>query len=322
MFFRYARVFLIFLTAGILSAVIVQNNAFIKAASSDSSLPSGVSDQTYQVTVDLINVLCSVFDKSTNSFVTTLTRDDFRVFEDNREQVIVNFLRETDLPLTIGVLIDSSASMSPKLEFVQETANSFFHTVLRKQDRAMLIGFHTSTTLLQDFTSDPNKLVRQVGKLRATGGKALYDTIYRAADEKMIRETGRKAFIIISDGNDDASSVDIDMAIEMALRAEASIFSISTTRGGFFGVGEGTQRGEGNLKRLSEETGGKVFYPFKVEELADSFHQINQELRSQYNIGYISTNTARDGSYRKIEIRAQGRRMDLNHRQGYYAPSN
>ncbi|HSW40256.1 MAG TPA: VWA domain-containing protein [Acidobacteriota bacterium] len=319
---RYLRIFLILLGSWTLAAAIVQKHTSIEASSPGSQLPSGISNQTYQITVDLINVLCSVFDRNTNSFITTLTRDDFRVFEDGREQEIVNFIRETDLPLTIAVLVDVSAGMAPKLKFVQETANSFFHSVLRRQDRAMLVAFDTSTTLLQDFTSDPNKLVRQVGNLRSAGERALYDAIYRVCDEKMIRETGRKAFVIISDGNDNSSTASLDQAIEMALRAESIIFSISTTRGGFFGVGEQSRQGESILRRLAEETGGKIFYPFKVEDLADSFHQISQELRSQYNIGYISTNTAHDGSYREIDIRVQGRNLEVNHRKGYYAPSN
>ncbi len=282
--------------------------------------PSRLSDQTYRVSVDLVNIFCSVWDKNTSAFVTNLTRDDFVVYEDNQKQEIKNFNRETNLPLTLALLVDTSQSVAPKLKFEQDAATAFFQSVLRDRDRAMLVEFDSGVSLVQDFTSDPNKMAKQIRSLRAAGGTALYDAIYLSCDEKLIRETGRKAMVILSDGEDQSSKMTLDQALEMALKAEATIFSISVNRGGFFGVGD-TKNGDRVLKQLAEETGGRSFFPFKVEELDDAFRQINQELRSQYNIGYLSSNTRRDGTYRKVEIKIAERGLKLSYRKGYYAPA-
>jgi len=325
MLFRYWRSLPALLAAGILLAAapgrMLPGQQPKKAQTPDAQLPPRVSDQTYRVSVDLVNVLCSVFDKNTNAFVTNLTRDDFVVYEDNRKQEIKNFARETDLPLTIAMLIDTSQSVAPKLKFEQEAAIGFFQSILREKDRAMLVGFDSDVSLLQDFTNDPNKMANQIRKLKAAGGTSLYDAIYRTCDEKLIRETGRKAIIVLSDGEDESSHANLQEATEMAIRAEALIFAISTSKGGFFGVGGGTE-GDTVLKEISRETGGRIFFPFKLDELDDAFRQINQELRSQYNIGYLSTNPARDGSYRKVEIKVPEGGLRLNYRKGYYAPTS
>ena len=272
------------------------------ADGSGSDLPQNLSSQTYRVSVDLVNVICSVFDTDTNAFVTSLTREDFEIYEDGERQVIENFARETDLPLTIAMLVDTSQSVKPNLEFEKETATSFFHTVLGDKD-------------------DPNKLAGKIDGLKAGGlGTKLFDAIYLSCHQKMIRETGRKAIIILSDGEDQNSIHNEDQAIEMALRAEAIIFGVNVTTGSLFGVGDNSQ-GEATLKRLVQETGGRLFSPYK-EELYETFQKINQELRSQYSIGYTSTNAARDGRYRKIEIKVREGRFKLNYRKGYYAPES
>jgi Ca-activated chloride channel family protein len=278
-------------------------------------------DQTYRVSVDLVNIFCSVWDKNTNAFVTNLGRDDFSIYEDNKKQEIKNFSREMNLPLTIALLIDTSQSVAPKLKFEQDAATTFFQSVLKEKDRAMLVEFDSGVTLVQDFTNDANKMAKQIRSLRAAGGTAMYDAVYLACDEKLIREMGRKAMVILSDGEDQSSKATLEQATEMALKAEATIFSISVNRGGFFGVGN-TKNGDRIMKQLAEETGGRAFFPFKVEELEDAFRQISQELRSQYNIGYLSSNPKRDGNYRKIEVRIPEKGMKLNYRKGYYAPGS
>ncbi|NWG12778.1 MAG: VWA domain-containing protein [Acidobacteria bacterium] len=288
---------------------------------SDKQVPPGFSDETYRVSVDLINVFCSVWHKDTGAFITNLTRDDFAIYEDNKRQEIKNFARETDLPLTIALLIDTSQSVAPKLKFEQEAAISFFHSVLRDRDRAALVEFDSGVTLVQDFTNDPNKMAKQIKTLRAAGGTALYDAIYLTCDEKLIREMGRKAMVILSDGEDQSSTRTFEEALEMALKAEATIYSISVNRGGFFGVGD-TKNGDRIMKEFSEQTGGRSFFPFKVEELEEAFRHINQELRSQYSIGYLSSNPERNGAYRKVEIRIAEKGLRISHRRGYYAPSS
>ncbi len=292
-----------------------------KAEGNTQQPPYRYSDQTYRVSVDLVNIFCSAWDKNTSSFVTNLTREDFSVYEDNQKQEIRNFNRETNLPLTLALLVDTSQSVAPKLKFEQDAATAFFQSVLRDRDRAMLVEFDTGVTLVQDFTSDPNKMAKQIRSLQAAGGTALYDAIYLTCDEKLIREIGRKAIVILSDGEDQSSKMTLEQALEMAVKAEATVFSISVNRGGFFGVGD-TKNGDRVLKQLAEETGGRSFFPFKVEELDDAFRQINQELRSQYNIGYLSTNTKRDGTYRKVEIKIPEKGLKLSYRKGYYAPTS
>lgn len=322
MLLRFARLSLLFLLGCLLTAGLPRQGSMVPPLGAQTTLPSGISDQTYRVSVDLVNVLCSVFDRKTGFFVTNLAREDFTLYEDGQPQEIINFARETDMPLTLAMLVDTSDSVSPKLQFIQDTATSFFQTVLRDRDRAMLVEFDSSVTLLQDFTNDPNKMARQIRKLQAAGGTALYDAIAMTCDEKLIREIGRKAIIIVSDGEDFSSRTDMRHALEMALRAESTIFPISVSKGGFFGTGDDTEEGDRILRQLAQETGGKVFFPVQVEELDDAFRQINQELRSQYNLGYISSNPRRDGSYRKIEIKVPEGNLKLNYRKGYYAPSN
>jgi Ca-activated chloride channel homolog len=288
---------------------------------SGRQLPTGISDQTYRINVDLINVFCSAWDKNTKSFATNLTKDDFILLEDDLRQEIRNFNREANMPLTVALLVDTSQSVAPKLKFEQDAAISFFHNVLRDRDRAMLLQFDSGVSLVQDFTSDPNKMAKQIRTLKAAGSTALYDAISMVCDEKLIRETGRKAIVILSDGDDSVSKATLQEALEMALRAEATIYSISVNRGGFFGTGSLTRDGDKTMERLAEETGGRAFFPFKVEELEDSFRQIGQELRSQYNIGFISNNPKHDGSYRRLEVRVGEKGMKLSYRRGYYSPS-
>ncbi len=313
---------LVILILGALSlALSSQEQARQTPKAGQKPVPPGYSDETYRVNVDLINVFCSVWDKDTGAFVTNLTRDDFAVYEDEKKQEIKNFARETNLPLTIAFLIDTSQSVAPKLKFEQEAAISFFHSVMRERDRAALVEFDSGVTLIQDFTSDPNKMAKQIKTLRAAGGTSLYDAIYLSCDEKLIREMGRKAIVILSDGEDQSSSRTFEQALEIALKAEAIIYSISVNRGGFFGVGD-TKNGDRVMKDFSEQTGGRAFFPFKVEDLDEAFRRINQELRSQYNIGYVSTNPSRDGGYRKIDLRIAEKGLKLSFRKGYYAPAS
>lgn len=322
MLLRLLRLLAITIVGFLVFSTSFRYSSSVSAAPANQQVPTGVSGQTIRVNVDLVNVLCSVFDKNTKSFVTALGRDDFSVYEDGVKQEIRNFARETNLPLTLAVLIDTSDTTIPKLKFEQEAANSFFQNVLKDQDRAMLVEFDSSVTLLQDFTNDPNKMAKQIKKLKSSGNTVLFDAIDLTCDQKLIREKGRKAIIILSDGDDFVSTKTLQQAIEMAVRAESTIFAISINKGGEFGTGENTEKGDETLKELARQTGGKVFFPVKVEELEESFRQINQELRSQYGIGYVSTNPKPDGSFRKIEIKLPDKSLKLNYRKGYYAASN
>ena len=283
-------------------------------------LPERISDQTYRISVDLVNIFCSAWNKDTKAFVTNLAREDFSVYEDGIKQDIKNFARETNMPLTIALLVDTSQSVAPKLKFEQDAAINFFYTLLKDNDRAMLVEFDSAVTMVQDFTKDPNKLFKQIRTMQAAGNTALYDAIVRTCDEKLIRETGRKALVILSDGNDSASTETLERAREIALNADVTIFSISINRGGLFGVGGDSRGGDKVLQQLANETGGKALFPFLAEDLDGAFREIGQELRSQYNIGYISANAKRDGSYRKIEVKIGEKNLRLNYRKGYFSP--
>jgi Ca-activated chloride channel family protein len=297
-----------------------QNPPPASTQSDKQQLPTGINDQTYRVNVDLINIYCTVFNKETKSFVTNLPQDAFTILEDGQKQEIKNFSRESNLPLTLALLVDTSQSVAPKLKFEQEAATSFFYAMLKERDRGMLIGFDSSVTLVQDLTNDPNKLEKKIRSLQAAGNTALYDAIVRTCDEKLIRETGRKAIVILTDGADSASNETYERAAQMALDANATIFAISINRGGYFGVGGDTRAGDKVLENFASATGGTALWPFQVEDLDTAFRDISQELRSQYSIGYVSSNTKRDGSYRKIELKVTEKGAKLNYRKGYYAP--
>jgi Ca-activated chloride channel family protein len=315
--FRYFR-----LPISIFAIIVLAALASNKLPGQPSSQGTAVNPKPIIVNIDLVNVLCSVFDKGTNSFITNLTQNDFTLYEDGKKQEITHFVREKDLPLTIALLIDTSSSTKPKLKFEQEAAISFVQSVLRKEDQAMLLQFDSGLTLLQDFTNDPNRLSKQIRNLQAAGGTSLYDAIYRTCDEKMFRAKGRKVMVILSDGEDEESETTIIQATEMALKSETMVYAISLSQGGFFGVEGGrkdAEKGDEILTNLAQDTGGKIFFPFMISDLDDYFRQITQELRSQYSIGYTSNNALKNGKFRKLEIKVPGG-FKLNYRKGYYAP--
>src|SRR5437016_2150762 len=276
-------------------------------------------DQTISVNVDLVNILFTVADKK-GKFVTNLRKDDFRVFEDEKAQNITNFSGETDLPLTIALLVDTSGSIRDKLKFEQEAAIEFFYSTLqRTKDKALIISFDSGVDLLQDFTDDPEKLAEAGRKIRAGGGTSLYDAIYLGVNEKLTNQPGRRVLILISDGDDNSSRTSLTETLEVAQKNFVTIYGISTNSAAYFGSKE-QDRGDKTLKKFSEETGGKPFFPFKVQDLAISFQDISEELRSQYRIAYRSSNARADGTYRKVRVDVSDKRFKAKTRNGYYAP--
>jgi len=275
-------------------------------------------DRTISVNVDLVNVLFTVFDKK-GKFITTLTKDNFKVFEDDRPQEITNFSKETNLPLTIALLIDTSGSIRDKLRFEQEAAIEFFYSTLRRgTDKGMLITFDSGIDLLQDYTDDPQKLADAVKKIRAGGGTSLYDAVYLAAKEKLAGQQGRRVIILISDGDDNSSRISMTEALEIAQRNDISIHSISTNAAE--SRSRNNDRGDKVMKKFADETGGKVFFPFRLQELAQDFQNISEELRAQYTLAYRSTNARSDGAFRKIRIDVADKRYKVRARSGYYVP--
>jgi Ca-activated chloride channel family protein len=276
--------------------------------------------KTIRTYSNLVNVLFTVYDKK-NRTVVDLTKDDVRVVEDKQPQTIRFFSRETDLPLRIGVLVDTSNSVRDRLHFEQEAAIEFLNATLRPgKDQAFVVGFDVEPQLVQDYTDDGDKLSQAVRSLRAGGGTGLFDAIYFASKERMLyfpppEPYLRRVMIVISDGLDNQSVHLREEALSMARHGEVIVYAISTNRSGI------SLKGDNVLRRFAQETGGQVFFPFEASDLAQNFQDIARELRSQYSLGYVPTNAARDGTFRSISITALKKDFRVRSKSGYFAPS-
>jgi Ca-activated chloride channel homolog len=274
---------------------------------------------TIRKRVDEVNVVFTVSDKH-GRFVKDLTQSDFRVYDDNKPaESIRSFSRETNLPLRVGLLIDASNSVRDRFKFEQESAIEFLNQIIRQKfDKAFVIGFDTTPEVTQDFTDDTEALSHGVRMLRPGGGTAMYDAIYYACRDKLMQDKSsgatRRAIILLSDGEDNQSRVSRDEAVEMAQRAEVIIYTISTNVSGM------KLRGDKILEHFADETGGKAFFPFKIQDVSDAFMQIQDELRSQYDVSYKPADFAPNGKYRKIEVLADNKKYKVRARKGYYAP--
>jgi Ca-activated chloride channel homolog len=292
-------------------------------ANTGDSQPAGPDDEsisTIRRTVNEVNVVFTVTDKH-GHYVKDLKKNDFRILDDAKPASdISSFRAETDLPLDVGLLIDASNSVRDRFKFEQESAIEFLNqTVRRKYDRAFVVGFDVTPEVTQDFTDDTEALSTGVRMLRPGGGTALYDAVYFACRDKLLKvpHTGpvRKAVILLSDGDDNQSHVTREEAIEMAQRAEVIVYTISTNLSG------AGNHGDKVLQRIADGTGGRAYIPFQLTEVASAFAAIQEELRSQYAISYKPPNFRADGRYRKIEILAQEKGLHVRSRPGYYAPS-
>ena len=270
--------------------------------------------------VDEVNVVFTVTDKR-GKFVNDLTKDDFRVIDDNKPaQSIRSFRSETNLPLRVGLLIDASNSIRDRFKFEQEAAIEFLNQIIRRgYDQAFVLGFDTTPEVTQNFTDNTEALSRGVRMLRPGGGTALYDAIYYACrDEIIAKDKGnvetRRAIILLSDGDDNQSRVSREEAVEMAQKAEVIIYTISTNTSGL------KLKGDKVLEHFAEETGGRAFFPFKIQDLSDAFSQIQDELRSQYAVSYKPADLQPNGKYHGIEILADNKKYRVRARKGYYAP--
>lgn len=302
-----------------------------KSASASSSVPGGATANdndapdnepltTFVVGVNEVNVVFTVTDKR-GRFVKDLKQNDFRVLDDSRPpEAIRRFGSETNLPLRVGLLVDASNSIRDRFRFEQDAAIEFLNQIVRaKSDKAFVIGFDTTAEVTQDFTDSTEKLSRGVRLLRPGGGTALYDAIYFACRDKLMKEKDtvatRKAIILLTDGEDNQSRVTREEAIEMAQRAEVVIYPISTNISGM------KLKGDKVLERMADATGGRAFFPFKIEDVANAFSEIQDELRSQYLLSYKPADFKSDGRYRSIDIVAQNQKnLKVRARKGYYAP--
>ncbi len=272
----------------------------------------------FKTEVGLVNVVFSALDRQ-DRIVPSLEAGDFRVFEDRTPQTIKYFssISEDDDPLTIALLIDTSASIRDKLDYAQETAAGFLRSVVRKdRDSALLIQFHSKVELVHDFTDDPEELIDAMQSLRAGGSTALYDAVLFAINEKLKSEIGRKVIVLLTDGDDSLSYASKEMVIEAAQKHDILMYCIGI-RSSFFGSKFKV------LKKFSEETGGRFFSPrAKLDKMQAAFQSIHNELESQYSLAYTSTNYHRDGAFRSIKIRCTRGGVRIRARKGYFAPTS
>jgi len=281
--------------------------------------------------VTLVNLFATVRDKN-HRVVTDLKQEDFHVAEDGKDEKVAFFSKEMALPITMGLLLDTSGSEQFMLPAIQDAGGRFMRRVLKKGDEAMVLSFDSDVDLLSDFTDDKSILERAINKARVNipgggslagnpgpigsqhqTGTALYDAIYLACGEKLNGEAGRKAIIIVTDAQDEGSRVKMEEAIESAQRTDTVIHILlvyDPRYGGNVGVAH----------RLTEDTGGRLIVVRSEKNLEDAFDQISEELRSQYTLGYYPTNTARDGKFRKIKVEMGNKDLKVLARKGYYAP--
>jgi Ca-activated chloride channel family protein len=288
--------------------------------SNDKSGTDNAEIPRIRVGTNEVNVVFTVTDKH-GKRVTDLKQGDFQFVDDNKPAAeIRSFHAETNLPLQVALLIDASNSVRDRFKFEQESAIEFLNqTVRRGYDQAMVVGFDVTPEVTQDFTDDSEKLDHGVRELRPGGGTALYDALYYACRDKMLKKAQagptRRAIILLSDGEDNQSHVTREEAIEMAQRAEAVVYTISTNTSGTKGTGDKV------LERIADATGGLAFFPFQLRDVANDFAEIQAELRSQYAVSYKPADFKPDGHFRTIEIVANDRKtFRVRARRGYYAP--
>ena len=279
--------------------------------------PAETDSGTIRSEVTRVNMLFTVTDKK-GRFVTDLTRGDFTVAENKKPQPILEFTAETDLPLRLAILIDTSGSITDRFKFQQAAADNFIHNVMREQDKAIVVSFDSSAELVADLTSDTRVLENAVHNLRAGGGTALYDAIYFACKERLMKDQPmykfRRAMVVLSDGQDNASRYSRDQALEMAQRADTVIYTISTN------ISHIETDGDKVMHYFADETGGNAFFPFEAKDLNQSFENIANELRHQYNLFYRPEPLKNDGLYHRVQIRVKDRRdLVVRARKGYYA---
>jgi Ca-activated chloride channel homolog len=279
------------------------------------------SEDPTRITVEVtrVNMLFTVMDKK-GRFVTDLNKEDFEIIENKRPQVIQEFSAETDLPLRLGMLIDTSNSVRDRFKFEQQAATEFIHSVMNgKRDKAMVVSFSNEAELVSDLIDDPSKVVKSIEELRPGGGTALYDAIFFACRDKLSVDQPkykfRRAIVILSDGDDNLSHYTRDQALEMAQKAEVAIYAISTN------VTRDESEGDKVLKYLAKETGGQAYFPFKMEDLEQSFENIANELRHQYIVLYRPDPLVTDGQFHPITLRVRGQKgLIVRVRPGYFAP--
>jgi VWFA-related protein len=305
------------------SAVVAQTTAPPPPAPAQTPPSDGQADGQYTIktNVNEVNLIFTVTDKH-GRFIQNLQQKDFALLDNQKAPAqVFNFTQQTNLPLRVGIMIDASTSIRQRFEFEQSAAVQFLQQVIRPQtDLAFVMGFDVTPYVTQNYTNDQDKLEAGITKLRPGGGTALFDAVYKACRDQLIKAPAspqgsvRKALILISDGDDNQSRAYPDDSIKMCQRAETIIYAISTN------VSPSRDRGDDVLKKMAEATGGVAFFPKRLEEMSGSFHDIEEELRSQYSLIYRPADFKLDGAFRSIYLVALDRRYQVRAKKGYFAP--
>jgi Ca-activated chloride channel homolog len=276
---------------------------------------------TIRTNVNEVNLIFTVTDKH-GKFIPNLQQKDFALLDNQRAPAqVFRFTQQTNLPLRVGIMIDASTSIRQRFEFEQNAAIQFLQQVIRPQsDLAFVMGFDVTAYVTQNYTNDQDLLATGITKMRPGGGTALFDAVYRACRDQLLKVPNpqqgslRKALVVISDGDDNQSRAYPDDAIKMCQRAETILYAISTN------VSPSRDRGDDVLKKMAEATGGKAFFPTRIEDMTQSFHDIEEELRSQYQLVYRPADFKLDGSFRSIYLIALDRKYMVRAKKGYFAP--
>ena len=308
--------------------------------SSDQNQDQDQSAATLQVNVNVVQLFFNVKDKK-GALIPDLKKENFHILEDGKPQTIKYFAAESNLPLTLGILIDSSGSQERVLDMEKEVGGDFLSQILRDKDLAFVISFDVDVDLLQDFTNSVHLLKTALNSAKintgggggtgipglgggtiptqgAPRGTLLYDAVYLASHDELAQQVGRKAMILLTDGEDQGSRLRIRDAIEAAQKSDSIVYVLLCADRGFYGFGG--YSGDREMRKLTEETGGRVIeVGNKFEKLKQGFDQIANELRSQYNIGYTPANSKLDGTYRKVQIQTDNKDYKIQARAGYYA---
>jgi Ca-activated chloride channel family protein len=282
----------------------------------------GDEEGTYilKTNVNEVNLTFTVTDRR-GRFVNHLQQQDFALLDDQRAPAqVYSFTQRTNQPLRVGLVIDASTSIRARFKFEQQAATEFLLDILRpRTDRAFIMGFDVSSYVTQGFTNNPDLLETGLNRLKPGGGTALYDAVYRACRDQMLKAVPanaevRKALILVSDGDDNQSRAYLDDAIKMCQRAETTIYTISTN------TSPSRERGDDVLKKMASATGGAAFYPQRLEDIANEFHHVEEELRSQYSLAYKPADFRADGSFRTIYLTSLRGGYVVHARTGYFAP--
>ena len=315
----------------LVAATFVASLAVIGAQTPASPPPSpaapagqaGTQAPAFRAGIELVSLNVTVTD-ATARFVTDLEQDEFSVFEDGVKQD-VTFFTKTNLPIALALLLDTSASMDAKLKTAQEAAIGFVRR-LRPQDLAEVIDFDSRPTILAPFTDNASELEQAIRKTSAGGSTALFNAVYIALDQlkrivaRNVEEIRRRAIVVLSDGEDTSSLLPYEEVLDRAKRSETAIYSIGLRNPDPI-ENRGFKEAEFELRQLAQETGGRAFFPSQIGELAKIYDQISDELSSQYTLGYTSKNARRDGAWRRVVVRINGKQMTARTKQGYFGPT-